>query len=236
MIVAIHQPNYLPWCGYFAKMSAADVFILLDNVDMSKGSYTSRCQIRNGDSPQWFSVPVRFHAGDPITAVQFANAQWAGKHLKTLKHIYGRCPFFDEVMAVVEPVYRDPGERLGEFNIRMIRRLADYLGLPCRLWKASELAAAGEGDDRLLALVRCVQGDTYLSGKGGQNYQDPKKFAAAGIELVVKTYAPISYPQGGHEFLGGLSIIDALCNLGRGAGTVLRYPAPADPPPVGTAI
>lgn len=223
MVVAIHQPNFLPWCGYFAKLKAADVFVLLDNVPISKGSYTPRCQIRNGQGTQWLSVPVSFRHGDLISSVRFVNGRWADKHLKTLAQVYGRHPFFNEIMGLLEPAYKEPGDLLSEFNIRLICSISQYLGLPGEIVRGSHIAPSGEGDDRLIEIVRILGGDTYLSGKGGQNYQDPAKFAAADIQLVVRSYKPIPYSQGPEDFASGLSIADCLFNLGKEAVQLLEY-------------
>lgn len=225
MIVAIHQPNYAPWCGYFAKMRACNAFVLLDDVQFSKGSYTSRCKIRNGNRAQWFSVPVQHSYGQLISGVRFGDTRWAPKHLKTLRQVYGKAPFFDEVFTLLEPMYREPGDLLSHFNTRIVRLVKDYLQLPCQIYLASQLNACGHSDDHLINLIRVLGGHIYLSGAGGQKYQDLDKFANAGMTLHVMTYTPIPYPQGHASFVGGLSILDALFNLGRGTLRILEYSA-----------
>ncbi len=225
MVVAIHQPNYLPWCGYFAKMNACDVFILLDNALISKGSYTPRCQVRGSGGVQWLSIPVRCGHNDPINEVRFANSFWSQKHLRTLDQSYKKTTYFAEFMEFIGPIFNDPGELLAPFNERLIRAVAKYLGLACEILNASELSAPGISDDRLIALVQAVRGDVYLSGKGGTNYQDPAKFEAAKIGLDVRSYMPISYMQGGEPFVAGLSIVDCIFASGRGATAYLKYPS-----------
>lgn len=109
--------------------------------------------------------------------------------------------------------------------MRLIRVIADYLGLTCSFRRSSVLGPAGTGDDRLLALVRLAGADTYVSEKGGQKYQDPEKVAREGVLLEVREYRPIAYAQGGGPFLPGLSILDALFHRGREAVQLLDYPA-----------
>jgi hypothetical protein len=226
MTVAIHQPNYAPWCGYFTKMAHADRFVFLDDAQISKGSYTSRCLVRSAAGPQWLSVPVSFHLGDLIKDVKCANNVWPRKHLQTLRTLYGRAPCFKEAFSLIEPVYSSAGAFLCDFNIRLITALRDYLGIRSEAHLASHLGTGGESDARLISLVAGLGADTYLSGRGGQNYQDPAKFQAAGITLLERVYNPIPYAQLHGGFVGGLSILDALFNLGRGASGLLRYEAP----------
>jgi len=224
MRVAIHQPNYAPWCGYFAKMNHCDVFVFLDNVQMPGGqSYVYRTPIRGGAEAKWLSIPTRYHLGDNIDEVRFAVADWPRKHEGALRGAYARSPYFREVWELIEPVYSNPGANLAEFNMKLIRTIAGYLGLACRFEASSTVQPDGQGDDRLISLVRKVGGDVYISGKGGQNYQDPAKFAEAGIELRVHTYSPVPYRQAQGEFVAGLSILDALFNLGPEAASLLVY-------------
>lgn len=239
MRVAIHQPNYAPWCGYFAKLAQSDLFILLDDVQMPSGrSYVSRCRIGTAAGPAWLTVPVHHAPDEAIRTVRFADQRFARKHLGTLQAQYGRARFFDEVMGRLRPIYEAPGETLAAFNERLIDAVCDYLGLGTPRRRSSELPSQGQGDERLLSLLRAVGASAYLSGPGGQNYQDPARFAEAGIALEVRSYQPLPYDQtigkAGARATGaaaaapgafepGLSILDALFHLGAGARDLLRY-------------
>jgi len=225
MRLAVHQPNYAPWCGYFAKIRHCDIFVFLDDAQMPGGqSYVYRTQMRGREEPTWLSVPTRFSLGDSILDVRFADMRWAQKHLRTFRTQYGRCSCFLEVMAVLEPIYSDPGERLAPFNERLIRAVADYLGLSNRFERSGALGAHGSSDSRLISLAQMLHADTYVSGPGGQKYQDAMAFAAAGIRLEVRSYIPVPYPQIHGEFQDGLTILDALFHLGRKTVDLLVYP------------
>jgi len=224
--VAIHQPNYIPWAGYFAKMRACDVFVFLDDVQMpSRGNYVSRVLVPGASEPKWLSVPVNFKPGDRISEVRLADKGFAKKHLGTLRSLYARSPYFKQVFGLLEPLYSEPGDTLGAFNMAVVEAIAGYLQMTCRFEKSSVLKPEGESDDRLISLARLVGADTYVSGKGGQNYQDPAKFAATGIGLDVRVYKPVAYDQHRTDFGPGLSIVDALFNLGPAAVEILKYPA-----------
>src|SRR5262249_35901032 len=157
------------------------VFIFLDDVQLPLGrSYVSRTQVLGPAGTQWLSIPVERQNGQRILDARFARSgnAWARKHLANLKANYARAPFFEEVWALLQPLYAAPEDRLAAFNQRLIEALADYLGInQARRVRASELAASGPlcsrgpKDEGLIALVRSVGGDTYLSGPGGTRYQ-----------------------------------------------------------------
>lgn len=219
MIVAIHQPNYLPWLGYFRKIAAADVFVFLDDVQFSKGSYTNRVRILVDGQPRWLTVPVSFTFGDSINRVHCGDPQWVAGHLDRLRAAYRGAPAFKAAWPAVAAIYEGlSGNDLASINIAMITELTRPLGLETRFLRSSELEVSdARSDDRLVALVAALApGGTYLSGKGGAGYQDPAKYAQAGLELRYSEYAAEPYPQhcGGVEFVAGLSVLDAVFNLG----------------------
>lgn len=235
--VAIHQPNYAPWCGFFAKLRAADVLILLDDAQLPRGrSYVARTQVLGATGPQWLTIPVAHGGTDPaeglrsIAQARIADASWAQRHLRTLRARYGRSPFFAEVFARIAPLYETAGPELAPFNERLLRTLADYLGLQRQILRASDLGCPGRGDARLVALVQAVGGATYVSGPSGPTYQAAEKFHAAGLQLTIHNYVPVPYPQG-QPFVAGLSVLDALFRCGRAAVDLLYYPESTPPTP-----
>jgi hypothetical protein len=227
MIVAIHQPNYAPWLGYFAKLARADVFVLLDDAQYTKNSYINRVQIDAGGAPRWLTVPVSYDFGDAINRVRAANESWPRAHCDTLRTHYADAPAFKSVWPwLVERYETLPAADLAASNAALIASIAGRLGIGAKLRNASEMGATdAKADDRLIALVQaCGPGAAYLSGRGGDKYQDPAKFAAAGVRLVYTDFAHPGYDQGHAEFLPGLSVLDALFRLGweRTAGLVAR--------------
>lgn len=217
LIVAIHQPNYAPWLGYFHKLARADLFVFLDDAQFSKGSYTNRVQILENGAPRWLTVPVRQALGTPINRVAVVRNDWARAHLDTLRNAYPQAAHFRAVWTGVEALYADlPAEGLAQANAALIQRLAERLSIatPTRLASGLDVGAAA-GDDRLVAIVSALApGATYLSGKGGGNYQDPVKFEQAGLKLMYSQFTHPEYDQHGPTFVAGLSILDAVFHLG----------------------
>ena len=219
--VAIHQPNFFPWLGYFDKLARADVFVLLDHVQFQKkgGNWANRVQLLTGGGrPGWVTAPVdrSYHGTMPISEVVIDETRpWRQKLLKTIVANYARAAHFEEAFPIVEELIGHPSRRLAELNENAIRRLVGEIGLPARqIVLSSSLEPAGSATDLLIELVRAVDGDAYLSGGGAEGYQEPDKFEAAGIELRMQDFEHPVYPQGRGEFVPGLSVIDPLLHLG----------------------
>lgn len=225
MIVAIHQPNFLPWLGWFDKLARADVFVVLDNVALQRtgGAYTNRVEMLVSGKRAWLTVPVArgADARERISEARIVEATpWRRKMRRTIEQSYARAPFFDEVMAALDPLFESAEERLAAFNMTGVLSLARLVGLDTRkMVMASSLPVSGSGTDLLMAIVRAVGGDIYLCGGGAGGYQDDAKFAEAGLGLQYQNFRHPVYPQiNASTFVPGLSIVDALMNCG-GIGT-----------------
>lgn len=214
-VIAIHQPNYLPWCGYFAKLTAANVFVFLDDVPMPGGSsYVNRTRVGGNAASQWLSVPTRHSLDEPLHRATVAVRNFGKKHVGTLRARYGRTTHFKLLMQQLEPIYLSADERLVDFNIRCIDVVRNVLGLDRAMVHSSALPTSSTAGDRLVELVKRLGGTRYLSGRGGDNYQSESAFRAAGIALDVRAYTPLPYTQTSSTFEPGLSIIDALAHVG----------------------
>jgi hypothetical protein len=215
MIVAIHQPNYLPWCGYFAKIAAADVFVVLDDVPLSNGrSFVSRTEIASPHGKQWLTVPVARTRDAPIAEARFADQRWPARHVRTLQAMYGHASYAPTLLTGLQALYASPGERLAEFNLALLRHLLHILGIGTPVVRASQLQVGGTGSQHLLGLVQAVGGTAYLSGPSGQRYLDPGPFADARVAIRYGQYEPQPYPRGRLAFVPALSILDALFHIG----------------------
>jgi hypothetical protein len=234
-IVAIHQPNFLPWLGYFDKIARADVFVALDDVQFSKtgGTWSNRTRILVNGAPAWLTIPVvrSYHGVRSIAEMQLAATAWRVRILNTIRNAYARAPHFSAVFPVIEEIVTCGLDRVGAFNLVGIRRLTGHLGLDAgRIVPASTLAGGGRATDRLIALVKQVGGTAYLCGGGASGYQDDAKFAAAGLDLLYQDFAHPVYPQcGARAFAPGLSVVDALMNRGFAGTRALLAGAPLGP-------
>lgn len=217
MMVAIHQPQYLPWLGYFNKIKQADIFCFLDTVQFKKNEWQNRNRIKTAQGWQWLTVPVRFRFPDPINAVRIQNRQnWRHKHLQSLMTNYRKTPFFDAYFSLFRDIYDREWRSLAELNIMLIEQLTDALGVPRPLFlRASSLAGISDHPtDRLIDICQSVSADTYLSGPAGADYMDVDRFRGRGVSVIFQDFAHPVYPQRFGEFISHLSAVDLLFNRG----------------------
>lgn len=220
-IVAIHQPNFFPWLGYFSKMVLADVFIIMDNVQFPKtgGTWINRVQLLVNGQPHWVTVPVvrAYHGVRRICEMEINNStNWSEKLLATIRVNYARTPFYNEVFSILPELINNPHKLLADYNIHIIHAIANSLDInPGKLIPSSTLEANGDATDLLIEMVKAVGGTAYLCGGGSAGYLEEEKFTQAMIELIYQDFTHPIYPQGNTStFISGLSIIDALMNNG----------------------
>ena len=229
MRVGIHQPNFLPWLGYFYKLMLAERFVFLDIVQYSKNSFINRNRIKTPQGPSWLTVPVRAKGrfGQSIGEVEIVwDADWRRKHLNSLVANYGRAPFFEEVFPQIQLEYRKvgPGTLLAEFNISLAQQICAYLGLNPQFVRARDLKVEGTDTALLVSICKSVGASRYLAGGGAVKYQADEQFASAGIEVEYSRFRGQPYPQVWNGFVENLSIVDALMNCGRATRDLLSPP------------
>jgi hypothetical protein len=220
-IVAIHQPNFFPWLGYFNKIVRSDVFILLDNVQFQKtgGTWSNRVKLCVSGEARWVTAPIdrSYHGVRNISEMEFNESiPWREKMVKTLEANYRKAPFFGEVFPFIENLVLNPETNLASYNIEAIRSIAMLLGIDTeKLVLGSSLEVDGHATDLLICMTKAVGGSAYMCGGGAEGYQEDGSFAANGLSLMYQNFMHPFYPQCNTDiFIPGLSIIDALMNYG----------------------
>lgn len=213
MIVAIHQPNFAPWLGYFEKMARADVFVLLDDAEFSKNSYTNRVRIE-GD--RWLSVPVSAPLHTQIQDVAIADTRFPQRHWGVLRSSYGRHSLIDEFVEIERQALTD-SERLVDVNLAVLEFLRSRIGVDTPLVRSSEMGLRNRSTQRLVSIVTALGGDVYLSGEGAKGYQDDRLFQQAGIQVEYYSPRP-SAPEEGFSF----SALHRLLKAGETSPTLNR--------------
>ena len=228
MIVAVHQPQYLPWLGYFDKMRIADVFCYLDNVQYKKNEWQNRNRIKTAKDWQWITVPVRFRFPQKINEVEINNSvKWKKKHLQAFTTNYSKAPYFKDYMALLEDFFTKEWNLLSELNIALLERLRGILNLndkPAVL--ASSMELRDEPTDRLIDICKLLGADTYLAGHDGAAYMDLERFKDNGIAVITQEFKHPVYPQTFGEFQSHMSVIDLLFNCGPESLEVIRKANP----------
>jgi hypothetical protein len=223
MRIAVHQPHYLPWLGYFDKMLKADAFCYLDNVQYKKNEWQNRNRIKTDRGWQWLTVPVHYRFPQKICEVCIDNtAKWKHKHLQALKTYYGKAPYFSRTFQLFERVLAQKWQSLSELNIELAEQLRQCLGLGHKTTaRASHLNLSEDPTERLIDICLALGGDTYLSGPDGLAYMNAERFRQRGLRIEVQAFEHPVYLQRFGEFISHLSVLDLLCNCGPDSLAVL---------------
>lgn len=215
----IHQPDFLPYLGFFHRFLHADLWVVLDCAQYVTGtsrSWMNRDIIKTPQGERWLTVGVRKPAlGTPINEVLLADSPWREDNLNLIRANYRKAPFFGEIMPLVEELYAYPCERLADFSLKSIELLMECFDIRIERVMASELAAAGKNNELLVDILQKTGSSRYLSGLGARGYFEPAPFAAAGIEVIWQEFNHPSYPQLHGDFVPYLSSIDLLFNCGK---------------------
>jgi hypothetical protein len=213
--VAIHQPQYFPYPGFFHKLTLADTFVIMDETQYDK-RFTNRNRILDAHGPIWLSVPIiKSQKFLPNRLVEINNEiPWREDHWKKILLSYSKARFFDSYRSL-ESVYNKEWSTLFELNLETTKKTMQWLGIDIPIVRESELHATGESTERLVNICKSLGADTYISGIGGKGYLQEEMFDRNHIKLEYQSYGPIPYPQRfSKTFIPNLSIIDMLSNAG----------------------
>jgi WbqC-like protein family. len=218
MIIVISQPMLFPWVGMLSQVRAADIFVHYPDVQFSKGSFVNRVQIKTAQGIKWLSVPLQgLRLGQHINEVKINNDRnWRQEHLRLLRDAYATAPCADEMLELVESVYKHEYENIGALSQASLMALSKHYGLDSgRIFKNSEtLGISGSSSRRVLDIVLELGGNVYLTGHGASRYLDHELFEQAGVRVEYMDYANIPYPQLHGEFTPYVSALDLVANTG----------------------
>jgi hypothetical protein len=227
MIIAIHQPHFLPWLGYLHRMARVDAFVLLDHVQFERRNYQNRTMIRMNNEARWVTVPVIQHSQkERIVDKQVDNRLdgpkwWSPKLFTTLRHAYAEAAFFERYAPQFRALLDTRFDRLVDLNQAGLDLLRQAFDIRTPLVKSSELAVEGARGDLILNICRALGADALLVGFGGsRGYLDEDMFARAGVRIASHQFTHPEHAQCGTNagragpFLRGLSAVDMLFNCG----------------------
>lgn len=219
MIIAIHQPNYIPWVGYFHKIKNCDLFVILDDVQYSKRSFTNRNKIKTTDGEVYLTVPIT-NKGSMINQLSIDNqTNWASKHWKSIYCFYCKADGWNYVKNELEVIYTKHWDHLVCLNIELIKLMMNKFNIKKPIVLSSSINQdSGFKSTRILNICKYFNADIYLSGNGARDYNNEEEFQKQGISLVYQEFQPPIYKQMWGEFIPNLSAIDLLLNCGESAG------------------
>jgi len=228
MTIAISQPTYLPWLGYFDLIDQSDTFVLLDSVQFEKQSWQQRNRIKTPSGLLWLTVPVVFRGRleQRIHEVEIRDAGFWQKHVRAIELSYRRTPYFNRYFPQVAEILQScgPGCLLADLNLRLIRWFCGILGIRTPLLRSSSMNEKGCRSEFLVNVCRCLRADVYLSPLGSANYllEDIQRFSDAGIKVVFQHYQHPEYRQLFPPFYPYASALDLILNEGENSMAILR--------------
>ncbi|MCJ8347664.1 WbqC family protein [bacterium] len=209
-IIAIHQPECLPWIGYFNKMMLADEYIILDDVQYCKRNFQNRNQIQLNGKKHYLTIPVNSSLSSIIKDVKIADTSYIDKHLKTIQRAYGKTPYFPSFFPQIERLYLSRHQFLLDFNLSFIQLIRDFFKISTPLHLASKFDVKVSKTNRITQLIQNTKGSKYITGTVSLNYLNPSEFVENDIELFIHQTNPVYKNKGKPAFISHLSIIDLL--------------------------
>jgi hypothetical protein len=215
MKLAIMQPYFMPYIGYFQLMNSVDEFIIYDNIQYTKKGWINRNRILVNNKDRLISLPLKKDS-DYLDVVQRClSDSWdkeKNKILNSLKSFYKKAPEFDSTFYLIEQCLNVPNKNLFEFIYETILLINDFLNIKTKITISStiEIDHSLKSQDKVLSLCQAKKADTYINSIGGMELYDKNVFKQHGIELNFIKSNPIRYKQFNNEFVSWLSIIDVL--------------------------
>ncbi|MBF0344362.1 MAG: WbqC family protein [Nitrospirae bacterium] len=227
MIVTIHQPEHMPWMGFFNKVSQADLLVILDTVQFRKNYFQNRNKILSANGPMWLTVPVimKGYMEKVIKDIEVNNAyNWREKHYKSIYFNYKNHPCFNDYAQRLQHIYGQTWEKIVALNEYVIRFFLEVLGISTPMIQASELNVSGSSSDLLLDICMKVKADVYLAGQSAVDYLDGSIFTDNGISVVLHDFNHPQYQQKGcgGSFVSHMSTLDLIMNMGSKSIDIIR--------------
>lgn len=220
MIVAIMQPTYLPWIGYFNLIKNSEYFIFLNDVQFDKRSWQQRNKIIINSNEKYLTVPVHTKNKhlQKLCDVKIDNSKkWKQDHLNSLKFNYGNHKYFKEVFSFLERIYNQENEHLVNLNIDLIIEITKYLGFDFNYEFSSNFKSERKKGERIFELLKKIKADKYISPIGSKEYLDKTKQSRQDkVKVEYINYKCKCYSQKKQsKFFNNLSIIDLIFNHGK---------------------
>jgi len=218
MIVSIHQPNYIPWVGFFNKILSSNVYVVFDDVQFPRGKdYANRNQIKTNNGKKWLTVPVKGKSQlRPWNEIEINNNGWVEQHLSLLESFYKKSDYFTEYYPKLKDIYLKEHTKLIELNLDLIKYILKSLNSDTDIIISSDIKTEKQGMEKILHILKELNTTTYISGSGdgSKRYIEEKLFEENNIKLIWQNYTQLEYKQQHGEFIPYMTILDLLFNHG----------------------
>lgn len=213
--LAVLQPGYLPWLGFFEQVKRATVFVVYDDVQFDKNGWRNRNRIKGNSGPIWLTVPVHSSTTKKISEVRIDNKlPWRRKHLSSIELNYKKAMYYEVYIPRLREIFAQDWELIAELDMVLIEQFCKWLGIETTLVRSSSLQVVGDRNGKLVNLCKSFNCQRYFSGASAKDYLDLNLFSFNGIEVEWQDFKHPVYPQMFGEFMPFLSVLDLLLNCG----------------------
>jgi len=222
--VGIIQSNYLPWRGYFDFIDEVDLFIFHDDLQYTKNDWRNRNKIKTDAGTPWITVSVTYKNTTQLicnTSIDYST-RWNKKHINQFKQWYSNAPFFAAYSTELFEILQRPFETISSLNITLCFWIMEKLDIKTPTRLSWEFAPQKNKTERLIDLLKKVHATSYLSGPAAKNYLDEDLFIQNRISLEYKSYDYAPYSQLWGDFIGEVTVLDLLFNMGPSAKNHLK--------------
>ena len=211
MKLGIMQPYFMPYIGYWQLMTAVDTYVVYDDVNYIKGGWVARNNILLNGQKHMFTIMLNGASPNKLFNEITIKDDFK-KFSRLIESAYRKAPYYAEVSALLEKIYKYEVKSLGAFMMNSFQVVLDYLEIDTKLILSSTITKDNSlrGKDKVKHICHLLGADTYYNAIGGQELYDKEDFKADGIALHFVQSNLTPYAQLGNEFVPGLSIIDVL--------------------------
>ena len=191
MKITIHQPDFLPWPGFFIRWSNSELLIIYDDAQFIKGGWQNRDKILIGSNEYWLTVPilVKNKLGQLIKDVHINyNVKWQIKHIKTLYNNYSKSKNFSDIIFIIEQAYSKKHKYLIDLNLNLLENLGEYLNINTPIKFSSDYELKSGRNNKLIDMLKIERAKTYISGTGSKAYLDEELFKTNNIKIVYQNH------------------------------------------------
>lgn len=215
MKIAIMQPYFCPYIGYFQLINAVDTFIIADDLQYAKGGWYNRNRIINHGVEFFFTIPLKSDSSSKNINERYLANNSHGEIIKTLRRIknfYSKAPYFSQHYPLVRKVFLQEQKNLSDYNVYSMKEISKFLKIETQFILSSSLEVDPnkKGVDRVIEICKMRKADTYINPIGGVDLYSKDVFNNNGIDLQFIQSNNIKYDQFKHTFVPSLSIIDII--------------------------
>ena len=214
MRLAIMQPYFLPYLGYFQLINSVDLFVIADNLNFIRDHWVNRNRILLKGKDHLFTLKI----AHPSSNRSFNKTEVLdeprnrAKLIKLFRSAYAKAPYFNTAMPLIEQIINNDGKNLSKYIEFSLRALSKYIGIRTNIGLLSDTYwnSTLKGQEKAIDMIRAYGADEFINPIGGQTLYDKTVFARNNIKLSFLKTREISYKQFGNDFVADLSIIDVM--------------------------